>query len=315
MKILITESKDFSQKALEMLTVNNEVVISDIKDKENLIESIKDVEVIFIRLRFNFDQAVLQHAKKLKYILSPTTGLDHIDIEYFNKCGGQVVSLKGETEFLNNIPSTAEHTWALLLTLFKKIPSSFEHVKKGYWNRDLFKGNNLRNKKIGILGLGRVGKQVAKFADVFGMEIQYFDIKNVESEYKKVNSPEELFLNSDVVTIHIPYDSENHNYVDEKLLSRCKKGIILINTSRGGIWDEDYVAKLIHQNRIGGLATDVLKDELNGEKRISNPLVKLASGNDNIIITPHIAGATFESMNLTEEFIVSKFINLVSSEK
>lgn len=310
MKLLIAESEDFSCLALSNLNDKFDVEIADIYDKALLIEKLSDVEVLFVRLRFKIDKDIFENAPELKYILSATTGLDHIDVNYFEKRGGTIISLKGETTFLSAIPSTAEHTWALLLALIKKIPSSFAHVKEGQWNRNLFKGNNLKGKKIGILGLGRVGKQVAQFAIIFEMKVAYFDICAIKTDHQSFQTPQELFKWADIVTIHIPYTIENENFVNKELLSHTMSHIMLINTSRGGVLDENSVAQLLRQGKIKGVAVDVLKKEMDGSTISSNPLVLLAKENYNVIVTPHIAGATYESMALTEEYVTNKFINL-----
>jgi len=307
-KLLITEPDNFSQKALTILSKAFDVKSIKIKDREELKLEISSVDVIFIRLGFVIDKEILDKATNLKFILTATTGLDHIDVDYFKSLGGEVISLKDEVDFLKSIPSTAEHTWALLLALLKKIPTSFDHVKNGGWNRNLFINTNLKEKKIGILGLGRVGTQVADFAKAFGMEIGFFDVKNVESQFLRFNSPEELFKWADIITIHIPFSVENEKFIGKELLSFVKNGTVLINTSRGGVWDENEIARLIVNGNFSGIATDVLENELNGETIELNPLVDLARQSYNVIITPHIAGATKESMEMTEEFVAKKLI-------
>ncbi|NNT72581.1 hypothetical protein HKT18_10165 [Flavobacterium sp. IMCC34852] len=313
MRILITESEDFSPNAIAELQKHFEVVQRDFTSLEDLTENIAEVDVLFVRLRFKLTQEILEKAPKLQYILTATTGLDHIDTNYFESRGGKVISLKGEVDFLGSIPSTAEHTWALLLALLKKIPTAFEDVKDGNWHRDHFKGNNLRGKKIGILGLGRVGKQVAHFAEAFGLEIGYFDIVAQTNKYKCFSNPQEMFAWAEIISIHIPYNTENENFVNEELLKHCQKNAVLINTSRGNVWDEKFVAELLKQDKIFGIATDVLQDEFNQKQLKRNPLVELATEEYNIIITPHIAGATYESMSMTEEFIVSQFLKTTTS--
>lgn len=308
MRILITESGDFSPNALAELQKHFEVIQHDFTSLEALIENIAEVDVLFVRLRFKLTKEILERAPQLQYILTATTGLDHIDTDYFESRGGKIISLKGEVDFLGSIPSTAENTWALLLALLKKIPSAFEDVKEGNWHRDHFKGNNLRGKKIGILGLGRVGKQVAHFAEAFGLEIGYFDVVAQTNQYTSFSNPQELFAWAEIISIHIPYNTENENFVNEELLQHCQKKVVLINTSRGNVWDENWVAELLKQNKIFGIATDVLQDEFNKKQLQRNPLVELANEEYNIIITPHIAGATYESMAMTEEFIVSQFL-------
>lgn len=308
MKIVITEKNGFSLEAIERLKQIGNVFIFDCKTETDLLEASRDADVLFIRLRFKLTKSILQQTQKLKYILTATTGLDHIDEKYFESVGGKIISLRGETEFLNSIPSTAEHTWGLLLALMRHTPMAFNDVKKGFWRRDLFKGNNLKNKKIGILGLGRVGKQVAKYSSAFEMEVGYYDIEVKESNYMSLRTPKELFSWADIISIHIPLDETNHHFINKELLDNIQPGTIIVNTSRGAVIDEVYLSHLIETHKIRGYATDVLEDELTTEI-ISNKLVELSKRGYNVIITPHISGATVESMESTEKFIVEKFTN------
>jgi D-3-phosphoglycerate dehydrogenase / 2-oxoglutarate reductase len=311
MKLLITENENFSETSNLVLQTNFDVESCNLIDRNVLIEKASNKDIIFIRLAHKIDKDFIDKCPKLKYILTATTGLDHIDVDYFEKNGGKIISLKNEISFLETIPSTAEHTWALLLTLIKKIPSAFESVKNGEWNRNLYKGNNLRGKKIGILGLGRVGKQIAKFAEIFEMEIGYNDIENKITKFHKFNTADELFAWADIITIHIPLNADNDNFVNKKLLSKCKQNAILVNTSRGRIWDEIEIVKLLNENKLKGIATDVISNEFNKNQIAKNPLIEFAKNNSNVIVTPHIAGATYESMSMTEDFISNKFIDFL----
>ncbi len=306
MKLLITESEHFSSKAIADLRQHFEVQIENIGSREELLVKSADCEVLFIRLAFAIDREVIENAKELKYILTATTGLDHIDTTYFESRGGQVISLKNEVDFLGTIPSTAEHTWGLILALIRKIPFAFEDVKQGHWDRNPFKGNNLQRKKLGILGLGRVGKQVAHFAEAFEMEVGFYDVASINSNYTQFKSPEALFAWADIVTIHIPLTTQNVGFVNKSLFQNCQP-LYIINTSRGAVWNENDMATLVKEQKLLGLATDVIADEFDIHKN-SNPLIALAHQNYNVIITPHIAGATFESMAITEEFITEKFL-------
>jgi len=310
MKLLITEFEDFSKEALRLLDERFDVDLLEDFSRENLIAKIHLYDVIFIRLGIHIDKEIIEKGKYLKYILTATTGLDHIDVDFFETKGGQVISLKNEIEFLSSIPSTAEHTWALLLSLVKKTPSSFESVKAGFWNRNLFKGNNLKGKKLGVLGLGRVGVQVAKFAQAFDMEVRYYDCQKKNTKLEGFNSPEALFEWAEILSIHIPLNKDNVHFVDKSLLNLLKEQSILINTSRGAVVDESHLCYLIRENKIKGYATDVLENELS--LNFSNhELIGLAKAGHNIIITPHIAGATYESMKMTEDFVVHKFLEIL----
>lgn len=193
------------------------------------------------------------------------------------------------------------------MALLRKIPFAFEHVKQGEWNRNSFKGNNLKGKKIGILGLGRVGKQVAHFAEAFGMEVGFFDTVSIPSNYKQHNTAADLFQWADIISIHIPLTPENVGFVNKTLFQNSKP-LFIINTSRGAVWDENDMASLLKEGKLVGLATDVITDELESQNRKNNPLIALANQHYNVIVTPHIAGATFESMAMTEAFIAQKFL-------
>ena len=314
MKIVVVESQDFSEQALLLLSEIGTVILLDVQDENSLQDYLKDADILFVRLRFHISAKIIDSAPQLKYILTATTGLDHIDVNYFESKGGEVISLKGEYDFLSSIPSTAEHTWGLILALMRNMTKAFDDIKNGFWRRDLFKGNNLKGKKIGLLGLGRVGFQVANYAEAFGMEIGFYDHKDIERvNCKSFNNPKELFLWADIISIHIPLNNENIHFVNGELLDQIKSDAILINTSRGAVVDELYLCQLIEKKIIKGYASDVLENEINSKNNLENErLVILAKENYNVILTPHIAGATYESMEMTEEFVVRKLFKMIN---
>lgn len=316
MKIIVTESEGFSKLASQNLSSLGELILTDIKDRKSFLAQTKEATILFVRLRHFIDKEIINNAPQLKYILTATTGLDHIDVDYFEARGGRVVSLKGEYEFLSSIPSTAEHTWGLLLALMRNTSKAFDDVKHGFWRRDLFKGNNLRGKKIGILGLGRVGSQVAKYADAFEMEIGFYDIEEKRNTtYKCFNYPKDLFSWADILCIHIPLNNENIHFINKGLIDCLKQDAILINTSRGAVIDETYLCQQIESNTIGGYATDVIENEIDLKDNLSEiALINLAKKGYNVLITPHIAGATYESMAMTEDFVTAKLMNYLNEK-
>ncbi|MEO7310324.1 MAG: NAD(P)-dependent oxidoreductase [Chitinophagaceae bacterium] len=312
MNILIAEPENYSHTAIEMYaTVGNVVQLPDLNVPLEAV--IAHFEVVVLRLGYVIDKGMLQKASKLRYIISPTTGLDHIDEVAAAEKGISIISLRGEASFLSAIPSTAEFTWTLLLALLKRLPDAVQHVIEGGWNRNLYKGNNVKGKKIGILGLGRVGKQVGGYALAFGMEVMAYDTdpSQLMSGIKMAATPEELFSWSQILCIHIPA-LNNDGYISANLLQLLSLGAFVINTSRGSVWDEAAVATLLQNHHLGGVATDVLGGEMNEVTRKSNPLLSIAGKLPNLIITPHIAGATFESMAATEDFVSRKFMAIVS---
>ena len=138
-------------------------------------DSFANVHILIVRLAQKIDKVILEKFPDLKMLVSATTGLDHIDQDELIKRNIKLVSLRGQDEFLKTIPSTAEHTWALLLALIRNIPAANEDVRSGNWERDRFRGYQLKEKMLGIIGLGRTGKRVAGYAQAFDMQVQYFD--------------------------------------------------------------------------------------------------------------------------------------------
>ncbi len=246
---------------------------------------------------------------RLKVIATPTTGLNHIDLEEAKKRGIKVISLKGHTGFLKDIPSTAEETVALMMALIRNLPWAFDDVKRGNWDRNQWRGHQFIHKTLGLLGCGRLGKIVAKYAKALGMRVLGTD-PNVDAltmtrhGIEKVPM-EKLFKESDIVSIHVALEKETHNLIGLKEFSLMKPGAYLINTSRGEIIDEKALLAALNSQKIAGAALDVLWNEVGGEHLKNNPLVEYArnSNRNNLLIVPHLGGATYEAMQVTEDFI------------
>ncbi|PJF38429.1 MAG: hypothetical protein CUN55_17310, partial [Phototrophicales bacterium] len=205
---LIAEAEGFSRTAYQLLSKLGDVSEMNFSQEELTIH-VANCEILIVRLGLNISSTVMDAAPKLRYIASATTGTDHIDLEAARQRNIKVVTLKGETAFLESIPSTAEHTWALLLALLRKIHVAYSHVVRGGWNRQRFRGNNLAGRKFGILGLGRVGRQVAQYALAFGCEIAAFDPYLETWPNQNVfrfETAAELLRWCDILSIHIPYD-------------------------------------------------------------------------------------------------------------
>jgi D-3-phosphoglycerate dehydrogenase len=307
--ILITEPHQYNKQALAIYeSVGTVILGSEVQNK--LMQQLTEAEIVVVRLGIQFGSTLLQNpAKKILAIVSPTTGLNHIDLDAAASKQIQILSLQGETNFLESIPSTAEFTWGLILEANRNIIDAANSVAVAQWNRDLFKGKNLRGKTIGIIGLGRVGKQVAHFANAFGMNVLAYDTdKNiVGADYvSMLPTVVDLVSASDIVTIHIPSQNNDH-FINKDILKKCKQGSIWINTSRANVWDEAAIASLVKSGHIGKVATDVLSHENKEQPIQNNPLWIAAQEDSRIIITPHLAGATEESMLVTELFMAEKF--------
>lgn len=307
-KILNTEPgrlSDSAKNALKTLASVENVEA----DREYLLEHINQYDVLFICMKNVIDEKILDRAAKLKYIVTPTTGTDHIDVAKAEKLGIKIISLKGETAFLENVTATAELAWGLLLSLCRNIPAANKSVTDGIWNRDLFYGRELKNKTLGIVGYGRLGKMVAEYGNAFRMNIVAHDNKTLPAPpYVKFVDMDELLRVSDVISVHLPLEESTKLFFDREKFGKMKNGAIFINTSRGGIVDEAVLLELLISGKLLGAAIDVMAEEtsLAPDWLTKSKLREYAEKNRNLLITPHIGGATKESVEDTNMFIIQK---------
>ncbi|MES2651667.1 MAG: D-isomer specific 2-hydroxyacid dehydrogenase family protein [Bacteroidota bacterium] len=311
-RIIIGETENFSPKVIMGLKLLGEVILKDI-DKKNIPDVFKEFDVFWFRLKFKIEKSDFPEECRCKYIVCPVTGLDHIDLDECAKRGIQVLALRGEKEFLKSVRATAEHTIGLTLALLRNIPSAVDSVKDGIWQRDLFKGREIYKKKVGILGVGRLGEITANLFKAFGAEVIGYDINDFdESICKKANTIEELLEDIDILSIHLSLNNGTTNFVDKEFLSKMKSSSILINTSRGAILNSGDLLWALQAGKISGAALDVV----NNEYYISdNELINYAKSNSNLIITPHIGGNTYESFEKTELFLLSKLKARIENEQ
>ena len=313
-RILIAESDDFSPSVLVQLSA-----IGDVHTHEGYIENLAEVlenyEVFWFRLAYKIDASVLTPQSKCKILVTPVTGIDHIDEGLCERLGVKIICLRGERAFLKDIKATAEHTMGLMLALMRHLVPSVQSVKSGIWNRDLFRGNELHRKVLGIVGFGRLGALVADYAHVFGMQVMAYDIREeVQADapnVRFVDTLDALISVADVVSIHVSYTASTHHLFDKNVFNTIKKDAFLINTSRGGIVEEQALLDALETGKIKGAAIDVLQNEHTIEAL--NPLINYAKTHDNLIITPHIGGNTYESFEKTEKFVADKLIDFLSN--
>jgi D-3-phosphoglycerate dehydrogenase len=281
--------------------------------RRELLERISAYDVLIVRLQHHIDRDVFEAGKNLKAIVSATTGLDHIDLESARARNVAVLSLRGEEAFLRTITATAEHTWGLLLAVMRRIPEACEAVRAGTWDRDALRGHDLAGKRLGIVGLGRLGKQVAVYGSAFGMHVSAYDphVTDWPSTVARQRSLPELFGQSDIVTIHVHLTAHTLKLIGEAELTALPRGAVLVNTSRGQVLDEAAVLDALQDGRLGGAALDVLADERASERCRDNRLINYARSHHNLVITPHIGGATYEAMGKTEVFMVNKLAQFI----
>ena len=278
--------------------------------RDALKEEINVVNILVLRLSHHLDKELLSYAKELKYIVTNCTGLDHIDVDCCKQLGIEVISLKGEFNFLRDIHATAELTWGLLLDSYRHISKAQWHVsERNGWKRDLFFGNELHGKKIGILGLGRIGEKIADFANCFGMSVKAYDPNPLShARYIELFDNIEALFSSDIdiLSVHVNYYKATHYLINARLLKKLKPGVTIVNTSRGAIVDEVALIEELKSQRIKCYATDVVENENEDGFLNTSALLNAKNNGANILITPHIGGVTYESWHKTEEFCAFK---------
>lgn len=312
-KILNAEPLGYSSEARGLMcSIGNYV---ELKKGVSLdADSLKDVDVLIVRLSEPITKNIMGFAPSLKVIVSATTGLDHIDLKEASARDVVVLSLRGETEFLKTVTATAELTWGLLLATMRKIVEASHSVINGVWNRDNYVGCELYGKSLAIIGLGRLGEQVARYGLAFGMDVKAFDPYRDQwiEGVKRASTLREAVSNSDVVSIHVPLNSSTKGMFDEEVIQHMKSSAILVNTSRGEIIDESALLSALSDKRLGGAALDVISEEWLDIQ--TNDLVRYACQNTNLIVTPHIGGATYESMARTEVFMAEKLATYLETK-
>ena len=271
-------------------------------NSEELKESLRDADAALLGNDV-CDSEVLNTAKNLKVVSRHGVGVDNVDLEAATQNGIIVANTPSV-----NKTAVAEHTMALILSLLRKIPQADASLRSGKWEGPRFMGNELAGKKLGIVGLGAIGTEVAKRAKCFGMDVLYLKRRRREDLEKKmgiVYRPlEQLLKESDIVSIHLPLTPETKGMIGKRELALMKKDAYLINTARSEVVDNVALAEALMEERIAGAALDVFGRE---PPDFDDPLFQL----DNVIFTPHVGAYTLEAIGkmdlISAENIVKVF--------
>lgn len=306
-RILNAESTGYDLGAREILASCADVVDADL-DRDSLLAAIGDFDAVIVRLRNEIDREVLTAGgQRLRVVATATTGLDHIDLDAAADLGVTILSLRGETAFLKTVAATAEHTWALLLALVRRLPAAVAAGARGATvaDRDLYRGGELRGATLGLVGAGRIGSIVASYGVAFGMAVLAYDpyISTPPAGVVMTDDIQTLCRESDFVSVHVPLDDTTVGLLDRAALEAIGPSGRVVNTSRGAVIDEDALCDLIESGSLGGAALDVVTDERDPAAR---RLARIAAESNKVLITPHIGGATHESMTRTERFMAEK---------
>tara|TARA_R100000030_G_scaffold41530_1_gene31175 strand:- start:48 stop:968 length:921 start_codon:yes stop_codon:yes gene_type:complete len=265
--------------------------------------SILNYDVIFCnpnKQNYKLDEYILKHFNGT--ILTASTGLNHIDIDYCNEKGIKVMSHKEDMELLNELPSTSELAFGLMSSMLRNIPSSFDDVKKGNWDYDSHMGHQLKGKTIGIIGYGRLGKMMTDYCYAFGMNTLPYDPYKFDADF-------ELLLKiSDVISLHVHANDETRHMINKKTLGKMKNNSYIVNTSRGEIVNEHDIVDALRSGKLKGYATDVIEDEYGN--RENSPILKGIKEGLNILVTPHVGGMTWEGQQKAYKWSISKLKEL-----
>ena len=318
MKVVFVDVSDFEEAVMKRFKDEHpEIMIVMYKDD---ITKVKiedfDADCLSIFINSRVDKNTLLKFTGLKFIFTRSTGFDHIDLE---SCGKNNIRVCNVPDYGSQ--TVAEFTFFLILSLFRKINFSNNNSMK------FLRGRELEGKSIGIIGAGKIGNNVGKIANAFGMNILYYSrsssgyLDSINGRRLELN---ELLSGSDVVTVHVPLNAATYHMINKDNIKLMKKDAILINTSRGAVVDTDAVVEALDSNAIGGVGLDVIEgEEFSGKemeiiKRKENyDLIKQAletnilKGFDNAILTPHIAYNTEEALtrivNSTCENIINAY--------
>lgn len=287
MKILISDK--LANEGVEILKNVKEFTV-DCKyglKPEELKAIIKDYDALIVRSATQVTAEIIEAAGKLKVIGRAGVGLDNVDLPAATKKG--IVAMNTPA---GNTTSTAEHTMSMILALSRNIPQACASIKAGKWERSKFEGVELYGKTLGVVGLGRIGSTVAKFAKSFGMKVIVFDpYLSMEAASKlgvEMVELQKLIAEADYITIHIPKTAETSSLIGDKEFERMKKNVRLVNCARGGIIDERALIRALETKKIAGCALDVYEAE---PPDFTSPLFKF----DNCICTPHLGASTSEA--------------------
>lgn len=324
-KIVFLETSEWERRYLK--NYPSFLAQTDLSEETLTLENVtkfKDYAIISCFINSQFSQEVLEKLPNLKLIATRSTGFDHIDLKTCQERGILVA----------NVPSygshtVAEYTFGLLLCLIRKIYDAYHKVREtGSFDLEGLKGEELFGKTIGVIGTGKIGINVIKIANGFGMRVLAYDKYPNDEREQQLNfdyvSLEELFKQADIITFHVPYNAETHHLLNKNNIGLVKSGAYIINTSRGGVIETEALYQALKSGQIAGAALDVLEEEENvkeeqellvkgkiteSEKLKTTLLNHIFIDLDNVIVTPHNAFNTEEAL----EDIIQTTINNINS--
>lgn len=299
---------------LEEFYLKNELIEILNKEKftiyEKKIKNFKkeDINIIFTRLAHDLNKKFLTPYSSLTHIVTPTTGLSHVDLDFCKKNNIRVVSLKEHTNKLKTFTGTAELALTLMLSLNLKLNEVIRSTSNGEWDRNKYMSFQLYDKTLGIIGYGRLGEILSKYAFSLGMKIVSYDpYKQISSTFVRQVELKNLLESSDYISIHASYDiSRNYHLIGRNEIDLLKENCIFVNTARGELVDLKYLIEKLKSNKLRGIGFDTVE----GEPYIENELLSIQK-KFNIIFTPHIGGCKFETTKEAEMMVFNFLMKIL----
>ncbi len=306
MKILLTDNLD--PKAAELMRRHGlEVDVLPTPPRDELFSLLSRYDGLGVRSATRVDAEVLQAAKQLKLVVRGGVGVDNIDVQKAGELGIAVANTPGA-----NTIATTELTFALMLALCRHVVPAMHSLTRGEWNRSPFRGVELYGKTLGILGFGRIGREVARRAQAFGMHVlahdPYVSARVFESAAVQQTDMNHLLAEADFITLHLPLTPETHHLINRERIAQMKNGVRLVNTARGALLDENAVADALDRGKIAGVALDVYETE---PPPAEHPLV----GHAKVVCVPHLGANTFEAQSRVAEELAQVFIDFFVHRK
>lgn len=307
MKITFFEITDLEKEKFEKAFPNDDVSFFEGTIQEIEMNKYSESDVLCIFVHSEVSKELILHMPNLKLIATRSTGIDHIDIE---TCKARNIAIKNVPLYGEN--TVAEHTFALMLSLSRKIHQSYVRSMQGKFSTEGLQGFDLKDKTIGIIGGGRIGLHVARMAKSFGMHVRVYDIQQDNFLAELINfkyvSLEELLKTSDIVSLHVPLNKYTEHMINKNTLSQMKDGALLINTARGGLVETSALIDALKNGKLSGAGLDVIEGEeyLIEENIFNSPVEKAAKliveskqllDNENVVLTPHNAFNSIEAVN------------------
>jgi D-3-phosphoglycerate dehydrogenase len=288
LKVLVADP--VSQRGIDELAEGGalEVTVQTGLPEADLIRLIPDFSALVVRSQTKVTAKVLEAAKNLKVVGRAGVGVDNVDVDAATKRGVIVMNTPG-----GNTVSTAEHAFSLLVSIARSIPQADASVKAGRWDRKKYEGVELYNKTLGILGMGRIGSEIARRAIAFGMRVvaydPYLSVSKARSlQVELIEQIDDLLPRCDFLTMHMPLTDETRHMIDSRRLALCKKGIRIVNCARGGLVEETALGEALKSGQVAAAALDVFEVE---PPPADFPLRALT----NIVFTPHLGASTAEA--------------------